>query len=90
MTEIEYDPDKSRNNAIERGLSFEYAARIFDGFVVEWESPRGSEQRTLAVGTVDHRFITVIYTWRHNKRRIISARRARKAEKDVWNRTQNT
>jgi uncharacterized DUF497 family protein len=83
--EIEYDETKSRATAIARGFDFDYAARIFEGPVVEWESPRSNEERTLAVGKVEGRFLTVVYTWREGRRRIISARAARKAEKDVYN-----
>lgn len=68
----------------ERGFDFAYASRIFSGPVVEWESPREGEHRTKATGTVEGRYITVIYTWRSGMRRIISARPARKEERDVY------
>lgn len=81
---IEYDQDKSDRTLNRRGLSFEYAARIFDGPFVERPSPRDGESRFLAVGRVDDTFITVIYAWRAGNRRIISARPARRKERDVY------
>ena len=81
---IEYDEDKSDRNLRNRGFSFEYAAMIFDGPFIERPSPRDGENRFLAVGRVDDTFITVVYVWRAGNRRIISARPARRKERDVY------
>ena len=77
---FEWDENKRTVNIEKHGLDFSRAVRIFDGFVLEWDSPRESEHRTKATGMVEGRYITVIYTWRGSRRRIISARPARKAE----------
>ena len=81
---IEYDQDKSDWTLENRGFSFAYAARIFEGPFVERPSPRGGESRFLAVGRVDDTFIAVVYVWRAGNRRIISARPARRKERDVY------
>ena len=77
---IEFDEEKSERNLMERGFNFEYAARIFEGRVVEWDSFRNDEHRIKATGQIEGLFYTVIYTWRNGQRRIISARRARRQE----------
>lgn len=77
---FEWDEQKSAATFEERGFDFQYAIRIFDGRVVEWESPRGDELRFKATGQIEGIFYTVIYTWRGRNRRIISARRARVQE----------
>jgi uncharacterized DUF497 family protein len=70
----------------ERGLDFERVSEIFDGFVLEWESPRYGEERTAAVGRIGDDYVTVVYTWRGGKRRIISARPARRKERQNYER----
>jgi uncharacterized DUF497 family protein len=85
---FEFDEEKSLRTLEERGLDFAYAARIFEGPVIEWDSPRRGEHRIKATGQVDQRFITVVYTWRGDARRIISARAARRSERDAY-RAQN-
>lgn len=84
--EFEWDEAKSEWTRRERGFGFDLAIEIFDGPVVEWEDCRRDwgEVRTAAVGVVNGRFLTVIYTMRGDKRRIISARVSRKKEKERW------
>jgi uncharacterized DUF497 family protein len=77
---IEFDEEKSEKNYRERGFDFTYAARIFDDLVITTDSTRGDEQRFKSTGIIDGKFYTVIYTWRKGRRRIISARRARRQE----------
>jgi hypothetical protein len=81
---IEYDPNKSEWTFRARGIDFDFAARVFDGAFIEWPSPRYGESRFLAVGCVDDILITVTYAWRGGNRRIISARPARRKERDVY------
>ena len=86
MSDIEFDPEKSRKNAIEREIDFYQAARIFDGPVIEWHDMRKDygESRFVAVGREGSDILTVVYTWRDGRRRIISARKASKRERDVY------
>ncbi|MDY6981033.1 MAG: BrnT family toxin [Pseudomonadota bacterium] len=86
MADIEFDPEKSRRNAIEREIDFYQAARIFDGPVIEWQDIRKDygETRFIAVGREGGDILTVVYTWRDDRRRIISARKASKRERDVY------
>jgi uncharacterized protein len=69
-------------NRTKRGFDFNSAVRIFAGTVREYVDPRPwNEQRIVATGQVEGRFITIVYTRRNNVYRIISARVARSKER---------
>jgi uncharacterized DUF497 family protein len=78
LARFEWDPAKRDSNLRKHGVDFVRAAAIFDGWVLEWSDVRrdNSERRTVAVGSTAGQMLTVIYTWRAGKRRIISARRS--------------
>jgi uncharacterized protein len=84
--EFEWDDAKSERNRRERGFGYDTAALIFEGPVIEWCDIRKNwnETRIVAVGSTDGRIVAVIYTDRGDVRRIISARRARKKECQLW------
>lgn len=83
--EFEWDEDKRREVLAERGIDFERAKEIWQGAVLEVASrTETSEQRFLAVGEAEGRVITVVYTWRGRKRRLITARRARRHEAEDY------
>lgn len=58
--------------------------RVFLGDVVEWDSPKGGEDRKVAIGRADGRILTVVYTWRNGARWIISARPAKRRERLIY------
>lgn len=75
---FEWDEQKRRSNIEKHGLDFITAAEIFDGrSIVTAQSASLQEERFLTVGNLDDRFITVVWTWRVDVIRLISARRAR-------------
>jgi hypothetical protein len=86
MAGIEFDPRKNRANFEKHGVDFPTAARIWDGFVVEREDDRRDygETRFLSLGMVDNRIVLAVYTWRGEKRRLISARKANDDEQKVY------
>ena len=79
---FEWDEAKRQSNLNKHGLDFIDAKEIWSGAVVELPSPQGqhSEERIIAIGRLRNRCITVIYTWRGDNRRLISARKAGKNE----------
>lgn len=80
--EFEWDELKRQANIQKHSIDFVDAQAIFDGrFFVVLESKRGYETRFLTTGEIDGVFYTVIWTWRDEVIRIMSARRARDAEK---------
>jgi uncharacterized DUF497 family protein len=84
--EFEWDEAKSVKNQNDRGLSFADAAMMFDGPTLETTDSRRAygEIRVKAIGQVDEHTCVVIYTDRQGVRRIISARRANRKEREQW------
>jgi uncharacterized protein len=85
-TEFEWDEDKHQKNIVSRGIGFDIASRIFEGETFEWQDDRfdSGEQRLCAIGQADDRVMVVVYTLRSEVRRIISARRASRMERKIW------
>ena len=84
--ELEWDEAKSRRNLLQRGFDFAHAALVFEGPVIEREDARKDyrELRLIATGMVDGECLTVVYTPRAGRVRIISARRASRKERDAY------
>ncbi len=72
---FEWDPAKSDAAYTERGLDYEFAARVFEGDYIEREDLRRDygEQRFVVTGEVDGVVMTLVWTPRGRWRRIISA-----------------
>ncbi|MGH6914050.1 MAG: BrnT family toxin [Geminicoccales bacterium] len=87
---FEWDEAKSARSREERGFDFRYTSRIFDGDVIEKNDIRQDygELRMIAIGEVDGRIMVVAYTWRDGRRRIISARPAKRRERHDYRRAQ--
>ena len=83
---FEWDESKSLRNFRERGFDFEFASRVFDRPCLEEEDQRNNygERRLVATGVIEETVFVVVYTWRGKKRRIISARLAKKGERDGY------
>ena len=73
--EFEWDEDKNELNIAKHAIDFQRATQIFEGFVVEYPSSQQhhGEARIVAIGELDSMEVTVIYTWRGEVRRLISA-----------------
>jgi len=82
---FEWDDKKSDRNLTKRHFDFEFAARVFDDAYTESEDRREyGEQRYLSTGVVDGILITVVWTPRGRLRRIITAWRATKRERQMY------
>ena len=83
---FEWDENKRQINIEKHGIDFADAVKIFDGFFIRRKDTRSDygEDRYVTTGLLDDLEITVIYTPRNNKRRIISARRARVSERKEY------
>lgn len=86
ISEFEWDEAKRRSNLEKHKIDFEDAARVFDGPFLVGESRRGDELRHAVLGSVDEIEIVVICTIRQTVCRVISARRARKNEREKYQR----
>lgn len=82
--EFEWDDDKNRGNIEKHGIGFATASRIFEGPLVSWVDDRYEygEVRHHSIGQVGGVImLAVIHTDRDGIIRIISARRANRAER---------
>ena len=86
MADFEWDPRKEVLNVRKHGIDFTTASLIWDGLVIERSDNRRDygEPRLQAFGVGEHRVPAVIYTWRGEARRIISARIANLPERRFY------
>lgn len=91
--EFEWDIAKEAVNERKHGISFVDAATVFDApflLVENSTRPEHGEERRKAIGLVGDYIIAVIFTDRQERRRIISARRARTNEREHYNQRKTT
>ena len=81
---FEWDETKRRSNIERHGVDFRDLGRFFAGPTLIWRSDRKSEIRWVAIGILDERVISVVFTQRNHSCRIISARRARRKERAAY------
>ena len=83
--EFEWDDEKAQSNLKKHGVSFDEAATVFnDPRIATISDPDHSddEERYISIGmSVIMRLLSVIHTFRKERIRLISARKATKAEK---------
>jgi len=76
---FEWDPAKAAANLEKHGVDFADAVSVLsDDFALTVQDPDSeSEERFVSLGTDAYeRLLVVVYTWRDERIRIISARRA--------------
>ncbi|MBI4838730.1 MAG: BrnT family toxin [Nitrospirae bacterium] len=86
--QFEWDPDKSEANLKKHGISFNDASTVFgDPLAITFNDPDHSirEHRFLTFGySRKSQFLVVVHMERHGKTRIISARRATRQERKIY------
>jgi len=75
---FEWDDAKDAANTAKHGVSFIEAAAVFADDRTDFDASRAGdgERRRKVVGQIDGRLFVVVYTFRRETIRIISARRA--------------
>lgn len=83
---FEYNREKSITNKIKYKIDFEQAKIVWDDTfaLVAATKHVEDEERWMIVGKIAEKIWSVIFTYRQNKIRIISARRARKEEVEQY------
>ena len=82
---FEYDIKKSLSNKQKHGIDFEEAKLIWDDDkMVEIRTSYEDEERFVNIGKITAKVYAVITTYRKENIRIISARRARKKEIEIY------
>jgi uncharacterized DUF497 family protein len=79
---LEWNEEKRQLTLEKRDLDFADAARVFDGDVLDIEDTRKDygECRIVTFGHLNGRMLTITWTQRGDKRRIISMRKANERE----------
>jgi uncharacterized DUF497 family protein len=82
---FEYDPNKSTANKLKHGIDFEEAQSLwFDYKGVEIQVRTIGEARKLLIAEFNNEIWSAIYTLRENTIRIISVRKSRTNEKEIY------
>lgn len=83
--EFEFDPRKSEGNKKKHGIDFDEAQALWnDPDLMEIPVKTSDESRFLAIGSISGKHWSGIITYRGEKIRIISIRRSRKEEVDLY------
>ena len=81
---FEWDTRKRLANIERHRIDFRDLAPFFDGPIIVRRSDRTDEVRWLAIGILDERVISVVFTERNQGCRIISARPAKRKERAAY------
>lgn len=82
---FEYDKNKSESNKIKHGIDFEEAQIIWkDWNRLEIPVRCDDEPRYLIIGIINKKYWSAVITYRHSHIRLISVRRSRKQEIDLY------
>ncbi len=84
--DFEWDTAKAKANANKHDVDFETACRVFrdPAFLDRDDDSDPMEPRSNVIGMVNGRLLFVVYTYRGDKIRIISARGAEPYEKRLY------
>jgi hypothetical protein len=83
--EFEFDPKKSEQNKTKHGIDFIDAQALWnDPDVIEIPVKTSNESRFLVIGTIAEKHWSGVITYRSDRIRIISVRRSREEEVDLY------
>jgi len=83
--EFEYDPNKSSSNKAKHGIDFEQAQRLWDDpDLIEIPVRTSDEPRFLVIARISGKCWSAVITYRADTIRIISVRRSRKEEVEIY------
>ena len=83
--EFEFDSKKSQSNKKKHGIDFcEVQALWDDSDLIEIPAKTSDEPRFLVIGKISDERWSAVITYRREKIRIISVRRSRKEEIDIY------
>jgi uncharacterized DUF497 family protein len=83
--EFEFDPQKSDSNKVKHGIDFKEAQELWDDAdLIEIPVRTSDEPRYLVIGKISGKHWSGVITYRGEKIRIISVRRSRKEEVEIY------
>ena len=82
---FEFDPHKSVSNLEKHGIDFDEIQLLWnDPELIEVRAKSDNEPRFLVIGRIDDKHWSVVITYRNGNTRIISARRSRRSEVQLY------
>ena len=85
MIKFEWDENKSAGNLAKHGIDFETAKGLWaDPFVIEVPARTLDESRWLVIGMMNEKFWSAVITRRDGVIRLISVRRSRTEEIEIY------
>ncbi len=85
MYVFEFDEKKSASNLKKHGIDFVAAQKLWDDpDLIEVKAACDNEPRFLIVGRINKRYWSSVITYREGKVRIISVRRSRRIEVELY------
>jgi uncharacterized DUF497 family protein len=86
MVDLEWDPSKATANVRKHGVRFADAHAVLeDRLAITLEDPHPTEERYVTVGLDSlGRVLVVSYTWREERIRVISVRKATRRERKQY------
>ena len=85
MEEFEFDEAKSQANLNKHGIDFVAAQELWkDPYLLEIRAKSEDEPRFALIGNIDERYWSAIVTYREGHIRLISVRRSRKKEVELY------
>jgi len=85
MDEFEFDEAKSQVNLDKHGIDFVDAQRLWDDpYLLEIRANSDDELRFLLIGRIGEKHWSAVVTYREGRIRLISVRRSRKKEVELY------
>ena len=83
--EFEFDPAKSASNKEKHGIDFVEAQLLWlDSMLLEIPARTADEPRSVIIGKIGDKHWSGVVTYREDRIRIISVRRSRKEEVEIY------
>jgi uncharacterized protein len=83
--EFEFDPKKSMKNKTKHGIDFYETQKLWDDpDLMEIPAKTTDESRFMVIGKINNVFWSGVITYRDDKIRIISVRRSRREEIELY------
>jgi hypothetical protein len=85
MSRYEFDDNKSRANLEKHGIDFQAAQELWkDPDLLEFRAISNDEDRYLVIGLIGAKHWSAVITYRNEKIRLISVRRSRRTEVELY------
>jgi hypothetical protein len=82
---FQYDQRKSASNLKKHGIAFEQAQLLWDDpSLVELATRSDDEPRSIVIARLNGQYWSAVFTYREDEIRLISVRRSRKAEVELY------